>query len=112
TTASWMSPLLKSLPSAGSPMPMLRHPISLATIALWVILPIQLTNCATTAKQSWSLPRVPRSMMLVKCVTNRSEEHTSELQSRFDLVCRLLLEKKKQEKEMTDQTAMAAEEGT
>src|SRR5438874_6846166 len=28
------------------------------------------------------------------CV-NRSEEHTSELQSRRDLVCRLLLEKKK-----------------
>src|SRR5699024_7232688 len=27
--------------------------------------------------------------------TYRSEEHTSELQSRFDLVCRLLLEKKK-----------------
>src|SRR5699024_12043884 len=26
----------------------------------------------------------------------RSEEHTSELQSRFELVCRLLLEKKKQ----------------
>src|SRR5207249_11756515 len=33
----------------------------------------------------------------VSAVTNetRSEEHTSELQSRFDLVCRLLLEKKK-----------------
>src|SRR5699024_1094207 len=28
----------------------------------------------------------------------RSEEHTSELQSRFDLVCRLLLEKKKKDK--------------
>src|SRR5437868_8924092 len=28
----------------------------------------------------------------------RSEEHTSELQSRFDLVCRLLLEKKKNAK--------------
>src|SRR5437867_8585742 len=27
---------------------------------------------------------------------NRSEEHTSELQSPYDLVCRLLLEKKKQ----------------
>src|SRR5699024_11236643 len=27
--------------------------------------------------------------------TGRSEEHTSELQSRFDLVCRLLLEQKK-----------------
>src|SRR5437868_7306781 len=29
----------------------------------------------------------------------RSEEHTSELQSRFDLVCRLLLEKKKKYKQ-------------
>src|SRR6266849_10558502 len=29
------------------------------------------------------------------CSWNRSEEHTSELQSRVDLVCRLLLEKKK-----------------
>ena len=31
-------------------------------------------------------------------IADRSEEHTSELQSRFDLVCRLLLEKKKQNK--------------
>src|SRR5699024_12099384 len=31
----------------------------------------------------------------VGCKNGRSEEHTSELQSRFDLVCRLLLEKKK-----------------
>src|SRR5438309_3731722 len=31
----------------------------------------------------------------------RSEEHTSELQSQFHLVCRLLLEKKKKEK-LTD----------
>src|SRR5438067_2508674 len=31
----------------------------------------------------------------------RSEEHTSELQSRFDLVCRLLLEKKKKQKHRT-----------
>src|SRR5215469_17301166 len=30
--------------------------------------------------------------------TGRSEEHTSELQSRRDLVCRLLLEKKKKTK--------------
>src|SRR5438105_6215002 len=29
--------------------------------------------------------------------SRRSEEHTSELQSRVDLVCRLLLEKKKQQ---------------
>src|SRR5699024_12090821 len=31
----------------------------------------------------------------VQSVDERSEEHTSELQSRFDLVCRLLLAKKK-----------------
>src|SRR5699024_12148335 len=36
------------------------------------------------------------SSMFVKCPSfSRSEEHTSELQSRFDFVCRLLLEKKK-----------------
>src|SRR5699024_12216669 len=29
----------------------------------------------------------------IKCRRGRSEEHTSELQSRFDLVCRLLLDK-------------------
>src|SRR5690349_24088652 len=33
--------------------------------------------------------------------TRRSEEHTSELQSRRDLVCRLLLEKKKKKKKKT-----------
>src|SRR3712207_8872828 len=36
----------------------------------------------------WSLARVPLCL-------KRSEEHTSELQSRQYLVCRLLLEKKK-----------------
>src|SRR5438067_11750231 len=34
-------------------------------------------------------------LVLAAPVRGRSEEHTSELQSRFDLVCRLLLEKKK-----------------
>src|SRR5205809_3307562 len=34
---------------------------------------------------------------IVVGVENRSEEHTSELQSRLHLVCRLLLEKKKRE---------------
>src|SRR2546428_6566150 len=34
-------------------------------------------------------------------VGRRSEEHTSELQSRSDLVCRLLLEKKKQKNQCT-----------
>src|SRR5690349_24224581 len=35
---------------------------------------------------------------LGKYAVQRSEEHTSELQSRRDLVCRLLLEKKKKKK--------------
>src|SRR6478752_8737154 len=39
---------------------------------------------------SWIAPRLHR--------WRRSEEHTSELQSRLHLVCRLLLEKKKKKK--------------
>ena len=35
---------------------------------------------------------------LVSAAVKRSEEHTSELQSRGHLVCRLLLEKKKEKK--------------
>src|SRR5699024_12326683 len=42
---------------------------------------------------------MPRSFQFALSISStvaaRSEEHTSELQSRFDLVCRLLLEKKK-----------------
>src|SRR2546422_5021535 len=34
--------------------------------------------------------------------SSRSEEHTSELQSRLHLVCRLLLEKKKNNKQMIE----------
>src|SRR5690606_40840766 len=37
---------------------------------------------------------------LFKSVGRRSEEHTSELQSRENLVCRLLLEKKKRRDEI------------
>src|SRR5690349_23064381 len=36
--------------------------------------------------------------LVLRLVDARSEEHTSELQSRRDLVCRLLLEKKKKNK--------------
>src|SRR5207249_5992890 len=38
---------------------------------------------------------LPNRSFIVNPTCERSEEHTSELQSRFDLVCRLLLEKKK-----------------
>src|SRR5437867_6292421 len=40
----------------------------------------------------------------------RSEEHTSELQSPYDLVCRLLLEKKKKNKKSKNQKQPAREE--
>src|SRR5439155_9948529 len=45
-----------------------------------------------------SPPAAPRAWPAMTCKRNRwrrSEEHTSELQSRGHLVCRLLLEKKK-----------------
>src|SRR6266540_6227147 len=45
-------------------------------------------SCATTARSS-----APRSSPC-RDQCPRSEEHTSELQSHHDLVCRLLLEKK------------------
>src|SRR2546422_6174512 len=41
----------------------------------------------------------PAAAKFRKCNAGRSEEHTSELQSRLHLVCRLLLEKKKTKKE-------------
>src|SRR2546430_4027200 len=45
------------------------------------------------------LPRVPSALPAAQQLTDddqgRSEEHTSELQSQSNLVCRLLLEKKK-----------------
>src|SRR2546422_4589801 len=44
-------------------------------------------------------PRSGREVHLLRrLVDPRSEEHTSELQSRLHLVCRLLLEKKKKQK--------------
>src|SRR5699024_11358099 len=50
-------------------------------------------NNANSKYDFWSL--LPESLHQVTIVNSRSEEHTSELQSRFDIVCRLLLEKKK-----------------
>src|SRR2546421_5049439 len=48
------------------------------------------------------LTDVRESIHLRAIARERSEEHTSELQSRSDLVCRLLLEKKKKVEIRTD----------
>src|SRR5436309_7537619 len=63
------------------------------------------------ALSRWTLTQLDRKFNRLSCAENscadaianfgraqRSEEHTSELQSRENLVCRLLLEKKKKKK--------------
>src|SRR2546422_7562161 len=53
-----------------------------------------------------------RAAHLARAVDGRSEEHTSELQSRLHLVCRLLLEKKKKQTKhlILDSTALTDSE--
>src|SRR5689334_24554951 len=50
------------------------------------------------ARRVAELPGVRRGGRAGAPAEHRSEEHTSELQSQFHLVCRLLLEKKKEAK--------------
>src|SRR2546430_11804828 len=54
--------------------------------------------CASSRAPGLNLkrgPRGPSGVMTGETLSLRSEEHTSELQSQSNLVCRLLLEKKK-----------------
>src|SRR3712207_8568599 len=50
----------------------------------------------------------PKRLPTAVLVQDRSEEHTSELQSRQYLVCRLLLEKKKERTELANPSSTAA----
>src|SRR5690554_7131442 len=76
----------------------------LASIASWVLI-FQRSAVTRAAKHSldefedrfWSGIDLAKLYRQVTGNPNRSEEHTSELQSRPHLVCRLLLEKKKEE---------------
>src|SRR3712207_7718878 len=71
---------------------------------LLVMLPWPITRSATPSEVSgasysstrWLLLSTTYSRRAGTVVSARSEEHTSELQSRQYLVCRLLLEKKKE----------------
>src|SRR5690606_42125632 len=82
-------------------------PTEIYTLSLHDALPISSESCSvadsarvisapasrSTMMPDWSIKiSFPAAVALVKA---RSEEHTSELQSRENLVCRLLLEKKK-----------------
>src|SRR5438105_11303873 len=57
------------------------------------------TRTVTNARTEFASPASCAETKRVEYAESapRSEEHTSELQSRVDLVCRLLLEKKKKE---------------
>src|SRR5690349_23303255 len=72
-------------------LPIWSRPAFLLMIGVRPNSPIQTTRVFA------SMPRSFRSASNVENAGSsvRSEEHTSELQSRRDLVCRLLLEKKK-----------------
>src|SRR5256885_3840802 len=55
-------------------------------------------DCRIEDGTNFSLVEVGGGLVSYILVSNRSEEHTSELQSPCNLVCRLLLEKKKPHK--------------
>src|SRR5688572_33076608 len=54
------------------------------------------TMCTPRTRSGCTTPSASR------CASTRSEEHTSELQSQSNLVCRLLLEKKKNKNTQVD----------
>src|SRR5207249_11820078 len=95
--------LLHSFPTRRSSDLFLMIPIP-AIVYNQIAFPLQ-TLAARMATSLLSLAGVPvlRDGNVIRLpavsleVAQRSEEHTSELQSRFDLVCRLLLEKKKKQ---------------
>src|SRR5690349_22836281 len=65
------------------------------TLSLHDALPIWIVSNSWPSSRVIVLYRLHSSSCGPSMSTTRSEEHTSELQSRRDLVCRLLLEKKK-----------------
>src|SRR3989449_8155020 len=82
-------------------------PISLTGFVLWAGKRLRLSLIARTAVTLIALaayvavvedrpPILRAALMATTLLCGRSEEHTSELQSRLHLVCRLLLEKKKE----------------
>src|SRR2546430_12824200 len=65
------------------------------TLPLHDALPISMPPMTPPSTPPMEPPATPPGTPPVMPVESRSEEHTSELQSQSNLVCRLLLEKKK-----------------
>src|SRR5438105_8330434 len=77
--------------------------ITSAAVVIYPHVPMSQLWHPVTLVGQFKAPIVVAISMFTVVVATRSEEHTSELQSRVDLVCRLLLEKKK-----TDMSATTA----
>src|SRR5690349_23204946 len=90
TTEIYTLSLHDALPICSSDCPQEHAPCSCCT-----------TSKATRTRRSPGSSASPRAARNPSC-SRRSEEHTSELQSRRDLVCRLLLEKKKKKNRETN----------
>src|SRR5436190_24351770 len=94
SSAAWMISIFLPNSSASTP--------SASTDSVWVSVAISprlisfliTSGTATPSDSADSLTVEPELIRIVSGAV-RSEEHTSELQSHSDLVCRLLLEKKK-----------------
>src|SRR3989475_7852507 len=85
--------------SSMSATPLLK-PLTIAPITITTITPIATPRIVSAARALWarsdsSAMPTPSSSGVTGSLLARSEEHTSELQSQSNLVCRLLLEKKK-----------------
>src|SRR5439155_17148782 len=65
------------------------------TLLVAVVLSAQATDASVNIATKPLFGRIKTPQQMVELGEDRSEEHTSELQSRGHLVCRLLLEKKK-----------------
>src|SRR2546429_7695076 len=68
------------------------------TLSLHDALPISTAPRVSSTATCTSASSSPKRGPIRRDGRQRSEEHTSELQSRLHLVCRLLLEKKKKQK--------------
>src|SRR2546429_4144906 len=72
------------------------------TLSLHDALPISNSPLSWQQRRA-TIAFAPRTVQNIPDRLRRSEEHTSELQSRLHLVCRLLLEKKKKKQKPTSQ---------
>src|SRR5690606_41278997 len=63
------------------------------------VMGVRITLAVDFVETSQQFEGEAMDLLSVNVIQARSEEHTSELQSRENLVCRLLLEKKKKKKE-------------